>query len=134
MQRAVGALLGAVLGLGFGTMGLIYTRNGFDISGATENSVFTAAVVVAIGAVIGAVLLNERPWALVGAIAGLALAIWLRDNADDFGTVQAPKVFLLLFGLPLLGGYLGWIAHRREMPRGHYSYGARSARGWREKR
>ena len=133
MKRAAGTPLGAVLGLGFGTMGLVNTRNGFDICCSSENSVETAAVVVAMGAIVGGVLLKDRPLTLFGAIVGLALAIWLRDNADDFGTVQAPKVFLLLFGLPLLGAVIGWVTHEREIPRGTHSYGARSARAFREK-
>lgn len=113
-NKAIGAVLGALLGLGFGTMGLINTRHGFDISGASENSYLVAAVIAGIGAVVGTFLLSHRPLVLVGAIVGLALGIWLRDNADDFGTVQAPKVFLLLFGLPLLFGWAGWRLGRRS--------------------
>ena len=112
MERVVGAALGAVAGLAFSTMGLVDMRDGLTISslGGNEATPVVIAVGVAIGALIGSTVLWRFPLAMLGAIIGLAAGMWLRDNAG-FPSVQAPWVFLLLFGLPAVGAAGGYALH-----------------------
>lgn len=123
MERVVGGILGAVTGLAFTTLGLVNARGAglrFE-GGGNENTVAVIIAGVVIGALIGAVALRRRPFVIVGLLVGLAIGIWLRDNLDQ-PNVQPPWVFLLLFGLPLLGAFVGYYIHRRS------SYAGKSSR------
>lgn len=108
----VAAMLGALAGLAFSTMGLVDTMNGFTINtfGGNEATPVVIAAGVAIGAVLGGTVLWCFPLAILGAIVGLAAGIWMRDNMG-FPTVQAPWVFFLLFGLPAVGIAVGYSLH-----------------------
>ena len=89
MRRILGALLGAIAGLGFSTMGLIETRGGFEFGGGNEDTEVVIAAGILIGVALGSLVLWRYPLAIVGLIVGLAAGIWLRDNATTL-TVQAP--------------------------------------------
>ncbi len=108
----MGAALGALAGLGFSTMGLVDTSNGFTINslGGNDATPAVTAAGVVIGGLLGATVLWRFPLAILGAIVGLAAGMWLRDNAT-VGTVQPPWVFLLLFGLPAVGIAVGYSLH-----------------------
>ncbi len=123
MQRLVGAILGGIAGLGFTTMGLIETSSGIDISGGNEATGTVIAIGVVVGVAIGGMVLWRWPIVIGGLIVGLALGIWLRDNAD-VSPVQPPVVFLLLFGLPLMGAACGYLLDRSRDGRASYDAGA----------
>lgn len=92
-------------------MGLVDTSDGLTFSGGgNEATPMVIAVGVAIGALLGITLLWRFPIAILGAIVGLAAGIWVRDNLTP-GSVQTPWVFLLLFGLPLVGIAGGYLVH-----------------------
>ena len=112
MRRALGAVLGALAGLAFSTMGLIDTSNGFivDSLAGNEATPVVIAVGVAIGAVVGLTVLWRFPLAILGAIIGLVAGMWLRDHAS-LTYVQPPWVFFLLFGLPGIGAAGGYLLH-----------------------
>jgi hypothetical protein len=114
MKRLRGAALATVLGAGFASMGLLDTSGGtLRIGGGNEATFFVLVAGAAIGAVVGATFLRDRPIALMGAIVGLAAGIWLRDNMT-MSYVQPPAVFFLLFGLPILGGTVGFFIDRKN--------------------
>ncbi|MDQ3619129.1 MAG: hypothetical protein M3391_03250, partial [Actinomycetota bacterium] len=83
MKRATGAMLGALAGLAFSTMGLIDTMDGFTIASAGGNDAtpVVIAVGVAIGTLLGLIVMWRFPLAILGATVGLAAGMWLRDNA-----------------------------------------------------
>lgn len=110
MKRAIAATLGALAGFAFTTMGLVDTSHGLTISGGNDATPMVIAVGVAVGALLGIILLWRFPFAILGAIMGLAAGIWLRDNLT-LGSVQPPWVFLLLFGLPAVGAAGGYLMH-----------------------
>lgn len=111
MKRVVGAALGALTGLAFSTMGLVDTSQGLTWSGGgNEATSLVIAVGVTIGALLGGIVFWRFPFAILGAIVGLATGIWLRDNLT-LGSVQPPWVFLLLFGLPAIGIVAGYSLH-----------------------
>jgi hypothetical protein len=111
MQRVKGGLLGALTGLGFTTMGLIHTGNGFDVTGGNEATPTVIVGGLVVGGFVGATILARRQLVMLGAILGLAFGIWLRDNLTS-SPVQPPWVFLLLFGLPAVGAATGYFLHR----------------------
>ncbi|MDP9068438.1 MAG: hypothetical protein M3N53_08890 [Actinomycetota bacterium] len=112
MKRAVGASLGGLAGLAFSTMGLIDTRGEVPTAAAGGNDATPVVIPVrvAIGALLGLTVLWRFPIAILGAIVGLAAGMWLRDNTT-MGSVQPPWVFLLLFGLPVVGAAGGYLLH-----------------------
>lgn len=122
MRRAVGAVLGALAGLAFSTMGLVDTTGEVPIAsgGGNEATPLVIAAGVAIGALLGLIVLWRFPFAIVGAIVGLAAGMWLRDNTG-FPSVQAPWVFLLLFGLPTVGAIGGYALHLPRTTWARYS-------------
>jgi hypothetical protein len=111
MRRALGAVLGAFAGFGFTTLGLRDAFRFFSVEGGNEATATVILVGVVIGTVTGATLLWRWPLALVGLSLGLEIGMWLRDNGGR-GPAQAPWVFLLLFGFPLLGTACGYAVHR----------------------
>lgn len=115
MRRFIGAVLGALAGLAFSTLGLIDTSQGLPAmsGGGNEATPIVIAVGLMIGALLGASVLWRFPIAIVGAIVGLAAGMWLRDNLG-VGGVQPPWVFLLLFGLPAVGFASGYLIHLRR--------------------
>lgn len=80
MKRAIAATLGALAGFAFTTMGLVDTSHGLTISGGNDATPMVIAVGVAVGALLGIILLWRFPFAILGAIMGLAAGIWLRDT------------------------------------------------------
>lgn len=94
-------------------MGLIDTGTDIQVGGGNEATSSVIAVGVVIGGLAGGIVLWRWPLAILGAIVGLAAGIWLRDNLV-FAGVQAPWVFLLLFGLPAVGTAGGYLLHRRR--------------------
>jgi hypothetical protein len=112
MGRGWGAVAGAVAGLLFTTMGLVDLDAGFDIGGGNEATPFVIAGGIAVGALLGATVLRQWVAVIVGLAAGLVAGMWLRDNAGMY-PVQPPWVFVLLFGLPLLGATVGYLWQRR---------------------
>ena len=112
MGRGGGAVAGAVAGFLFTTMGLVDLRGGFDFGGGNEATPFVIAAGVVVGAALGATVLRRWSAAIVGLAVGLVAGIWLRDNAGA-EPVQPPLVFVLLFGLPLLGAAIGYLWQRR---------------------
>lgn len=111
MKRVIGAMLGALFGLAFSTSGLIDLSDGFTITrlGGNEATSMVTAVGTAIGALLGATVLWRFPLAIIGAILGLAAGMWLRDN--QISGSQAPRVFLLIFGLPAIAAAGGYLLH-----------------------
>ena len=112
MGRGWGAVAGAVAGLLFTTMGLVNLDAGVDIGGGNEATPIVIAAGVAGGALLGATVLRRWVAVIVGLALGLVAGIWLRDNAG-MNPVQPPWVFVLLFGLPLLGAAIGYLWQRR---------------------
>lgn len=129
MRRVLGAALGAILGLAFSTSGLVDLSEGFTITtlGGNDATPTVTAVGTAIGALVGATMLWRYPLAIVGAIVGLAAGMWLRDNLISGS--QAPRVFLLIFGLPLLGAAGGYLLPPSEDDVGAPHGRRRCARG-----
>ena len=111
MKRFIGGALGALAGLGFTTMGLLYTGGGITFGGGNEATPVVIAVGVLVGATLGSVFLYRWPLALGGVTLGLACGIWLRDNLNPV-PVQPPSVFLLLFGLSAVSATAGAILDR----------------------
>ena len=113
MQKLLSALLGAVAGAAFTTMGLIETGDGFELNVGYGNDATGTIIVVGVvvGALLGATLLARWPAAIAGLTIGLLIGIWIRDNSGT-GDVQPPGVFLLLFGLPLIGAWGGYLFHK----------------------
>lgn len=111
MKRAVGATLGALLGLAFSTSGLVDLSDGLTVSLHSGNDAtpVVTAVGTAIGALVGVTVLWRFPLAILGTIVGLAAGMWLRDN--QISGSQAPRVFLLIFGLPAIGAAGGYLLH-----------------------
>ncbi len=111
MKRVIAAALGALAGLAFSTLGLVDFSHGLpDMTGGNDATPIVIAAGISIGALVGAAVLWRFPFAIVGAIVGLAAGMWLRDNLG-LGGVQPPWVFLLLFGLPGLGLAGGYLVH-----------------------
>ena len=113
MERARSGILGALAGILFTTMGLIDTRSGLEVSGGNEATPAVVVVGAVVGVLLGATVLRRFPVLLAGLVLGLALGIWLRDNAGPT-PVQPPWVFVLLFGLPVAGAVGGYLWHRRR--------------------
>lgn len=116
MWRAVGAVLGAFAGFGFTTLGLRDAFDFFTVEGGNEATATVILVGLAVGAVLGATLSWRWPLALVGLSLGLEVGMWLRDNGGR-GPIQAPWVFFLLFGFPLIGAACGYAVHRATAQR-----------------
>lgn len=117
MRRVTGLLLGAFAGLAFSTLGLVDFTQGVSLSGGGNDATpIVIAVGIAIGALVGATVLWRFPFAILGAIVGLAAGMWLRDNLGS-GNVQPPWVFFLLFGLPAAGLGGGYLIH---LPRSYW--------------
>jgi hypothetical protein len=112
MGRGWGAVAGALAGLLFTTMGLVNLDAGFDVGDGNEATPFVIGGGVAVGALLGATVLRQWVAVIAGLAAGLVAGIWLRDNAG-MSPVQPPWVFVLLFGLPLLGAAAGYQWQRR---------------------
>lgn len=108
MGRVGGAVAGAVAGALFTTMGLIDLGAELDLHGGNDATPWVIATGVAVGAVLGATVLRQWTAATVGMTVGLVAGIWLRDNSGG-GPVQPPWVFVLLFGLPLVGAAAGFL-------------------------
>lgn len=103
-----------MLGSGFATMGLLDTHAGeLRIGEGNEATVPTLVAGAVMGAALGATILRNWPLSIIGAILGLISGIWLRDNLT-WSYVQPPWVFLLILGLPALGGAIGTIAQRSK--------------------